>query len=269
MISPIKLRFVWPVLLLSALFGTEALSEDLSWSPRFTGRKVVVLDPGHGGHSQGAVGPSGTTEKGVVLALAQKIKETLPEAHTVHLTRDGDYWLDIEKRAAIANNRRADVFVSLHAGGGFQHKARGMAIFCYGPNASQGFGPQQEEHLAQNGQKLGPWNNIQIAHVKESKLLANLVHRHLIGQMNPAEIGIHRAPCLVLQGADMPAILIEIGYVSHPAEEKQLRDPAAITVIADAIGDGIRAFIKQTSSCINTEGMIIEEDIGTGRGAAW
>jgi len=234
------------ILAMSVSFAGKAWAQDPSSLPGLPGRKVIVLDPGHGGHDYGAVGPSGLAEKTVALNLARKLRETLAKDYAVHVTRDGDYWLNIESRTAIANHHRADLFVSLHTGGSSHHKARGMAVFSYGPG--QGLALQEVAPVAVTGERLRPWDRVQWIHRTKSKLLAKLVHSHLLARLNPIDRGIHETPCLVLRGADMPAILIEAGYVSHPEEEKELNVPEIITTLAEAIGQVLRAFFRQTNS---------------------
>ena len=268
MLLPRKSDLIWLLILIFAALTPKALAQETSLSVDLSGRKVIVLDPGHGGHDLGAVGPSGLAEKSLTLALAQEIKDILSGAYTVYLTRDGDYWVDIEKRTAIANHLRADVFVSLHAGGSFHHKAGGIAIYYFCPGTTQGLSLQQEENTVGTMDTLHLWDDIQSVHAAKSKLLADLVHRQLVAKLNPMDKGIHKAPCSVLRGADMPAILFEIGYVSHPAEEKELRDSNVLAAVAEAVGQGIREFFRQQGGCVRARDMI-EEDIGTGRGAAW
>lgn len=240
--SHARLHLIWLLLLVSVSLPAKAPAQDVSLSPDLLAYKVVVLDPGHGGHDSGAVGPSALAEKDITLVLAKKIKDALAADYTVYVTRHGDYWLDIEKRAAMANHFRADVFVTLHAGGSFHHKPQGMVIFYYGPGTGQALSPQPAEHVGEGGKSLPPWDHIQLKHTIKSKRLANLVHNELLAGLNPMDRGIHRAPCLVLGGADMPAVLVEVGYVSHPAEEKELGDPSIMSALAEAISQGIREF---------------------------
>ncbi len=246
MMSHPRLHLIWLLLLVSVSLTAKAPAQDVSLSHDLLGYKVVVLDPGHGGHDSGAVGPSALAEKDVTLVLAKKIKDALAGHYTVYVTRDGDYWVDIEKRTAVANHHRADVFVSLHAGGSLHHKAQGMVIFYYGPVTGQGLSPQPVEHVGEGGKSLPPWDHIQLRHTIKSKRLANLVHNELLAGPNPMDRGINIAPCLVLGGADMPAVLVEVGYVSHPAEEKKLGDPSTMSAVAEAIGQGIREFFERS-----------------------
>jgi N-acetylmuramoyl-L-alanine amidase len=268
MMSQKRLQLISLFLLASVSLAAKAPAQDASLSHGLLGDKVVVVDAGHGGHDPGAVGPSGLAEKDVTLALAKKIKDALAANHTVYLTRDGDYWLDIEKRTAVANHHRADVFISLHAGGSLHHEARGLAVFYYGAETAQGFSAEPAAPVGDGGQTLPPWDQIQLRHTAKSKRLADLLHNELLAGFNPMDRGIDRAPCFVLRGADMPAVLVEIGYVTHPAEEKVLKDPGSMSTVAEAVSQGIKAFFRQTNGCINKQGMI-KEKIGAGRGAAW
>ncbi|MDY6952123.1 MAG: N-acetylmuramoyl-L-alanine amidase [Thermodesulfobacteriota bacterium] len=233
------------IIFFSVSLADKAWAQEPSSLVGLGGQKVVVLDPGHGGHDHGAVGPSGLAEKTVALNLARKVEETLRKDYAVHVTRDGDYWVSIENRTAMANHHRADLFLSLHTGGSSHHMARGMAVFFFGPG--RGLASQKVAPVAQTKEGLRPWDHVQWRHATKSKLLADVVHRHLLAQVNPMDRGMHEAPCLVLRGADMPAILIEVGYVSHPEEEKELNDPDIITTVAEAIGKGIREFFRNQS----------------------
>ena len=95
-----------------------------------------------------------------------------------------------------------------------------------------------------------PWDRIQLGHAAESKRLAELVHQQLLARLHPVDRGCHQAICSILRGADMPAILVEIGYVSHPVEEKELRDPEVVSAAAGAICEAIREFLAQPGRCI-------------------
>lgn len=246
MMSQRRLHLILLLLLASVSLAAKGTAQDVSLSHNLLGDKVVVVDAGHGGHDRGAVGPSGLAEKDVTLILAKKIRDTLVADHTVYLTREGDYWLDIERRSAVANHYRADVFISLHAGGSLHHKAQGMAVFYYGAETAQGFSPELAAPVGDGGQTLPPWYQIHRKHTAQSKRLANLTYGQLVARFNPVDRGVQSVPCLVIRGADMPAVLVEIGYVSHPSEEKVLKDPESMSAVAEAIGQGIREFFERT-----------------------
>ncbi|OEU76883.1 MAG: hypothetical protein BA872_08270 [Desulfobacterales bacterium C00003060] len=240
---PILLVLVWTIDNVSQAQAVF-LSQDL---PR---RKVVVLDPGHGGHDLGAVGPSGLAEKVVALLVAHKIKEVLSEICEVHLTRNDDYRVDIIDRTAVANHYRADIFLSIHAGGGFRRQGLGVVVFYHssdtGRIASMPAG-QQKGPWGIRAKPL-PWNYIQGRHTAKTQVLAKFVHRHLtakLGSEDTVDGGIREAPCLVLRGADMPAVLVEIGHLSHPADEKELRKSKVISDVAQAISEAIKEYFSR------------------------
>jgi N-acetylmuramoyl-L-alanine amidase len=210
-------------------------------------RKVIVVDPGHGGHDLGAVGPSGLAEKVVTLSIARKIRDILSVSHEVHLTRDDDYSVDIERRTELANHYRANIFISIHAGGAFGHQGRGTVIF-YHRHRSTGLGSKPYRPYKNSweiAEKPILWDDIQDKHTAKSELLAKLVHRHLLGKLSPEDIGVREAPLLVLRGAGAPAILVEIAHLSHPAEEAELRKSEVISAAAQAISEAIKEYFSK------------------------
>ncbi len=241
------LSLIWPALLVLGLVINNApLVQAISLSEELPHRKVIVLDPGHGGHDLGAVGPSGLAEKDVTLSVARKIKEILFGAYEVHLTRNDDYNIDIEDRTAAANHYHADIFVSIHAGGGFRHQARGVVIFHHSHSTAAGSKPpQQQRDSRETYEKPVPWDYIQGVYTVKNQVLAKLVHRHLIAKLSTVDRGVRKAPCLVLRGADMPAILVEIGHLSHPSDEKELKKANVISAVAEAICKGIEDYFTK------------------------
>jgi N-acetylmuramoyl-L-alanine amidase len=167
------------------------------------------------------------------------MKEILSATYEVHLTRDGDLSVDLEDRTGAANHYRADVFVSLHAGGAFGRQGRGTVIFYYGQESSAS---QEHGGAPRINEEPTTWDEVQAKHQVRAQLLAGLAHRHLREQISPVDMGIRDAPCLVLRGADMPAILVEIGHVSHPAEEAHLKKPETIQAAAQAISEAIKQY---------------------------
>ena len=94
-------------------------------------KKIIVIDPGHGGYDNGAQGPDETFEKNVSLTLARILAEELGNTYRVILTRTDDYWLDIPARTATANHVAADLFISIHTGGSYLHKASAMTLYYF------------------------------------------------------------------------------------------------------------------------------------------
>jgi N-acetylmuramoyl-L-alanine amidase len=221
------------VLLCLSPAATATAAKTIYWGRT---KRMVVLDPGHGGADSGARSPDGNSEKQVALDLSRLIAAELDGPYRVQLTRTDDYRLDIERRTDIANNLKADVFISVHAGGSFSPAPGGSAIYCFKETASERM-PYPDRSL----DTLDSWDRIQLKHVRTSHLLA----RHLKDRLDPLiDTEVLDAPVLVLQGADMPAVLIEVGYLSNPEEAKALRDSKQLEAVARAVSVGIKAFFE-------------------------
>jgi N-acetylmuramoyl-L-alanine amidase len=203
-------------------------------------KKTVVLDPGHGGADAGARSSDGILEKQLALALSRQLVDQLGDAYRVRLTRSDDYWLDIDGRTDVANNLNADVFIGIHAAASFASTAKGICIYYYKETAG---GNLAGAEPTQNTQAPLPvWDRLQLRHVHTSRMLA----QSLRGQLSPlSQSTVLAAPLLVLRGADMPAVLIEVGYLSNPEDTRSLRDPRYLESLALAITDGVNAFFSE------------------------
>jgi N-acetylmuramoyl-L-alanine amidase len=212
-------------------------------------KKTIVLDPGHGGYDKGAQGPDGTFEKTVTMELAQVLAAKLEKTYKVILTRTDDYWIDILKRTATANHLNADMFISIHTGGSFLHQASGMSLYYYEKIQTSVLMLETESmEASKNTNFQEPLSNIQVRHQKTSKVLAERILNRLkekMGEKVGYNAQIQGAPLMVLEGADMPAILIEIGYITNPTEEKSLNDINVLSDIADKIKNGIDIFFEK------------------------
>jgi N-acetylmuramoyl-L-alanine amidase len=185
---------------------------------------TIVLDPGHGGETDsGAKGPAGKLEKDVTLRLAEMIAAGLENRYNIILTRMEDTELDIPARTAVANHFKADLFISIHAGGGFIHKTRGISVCYFTDNYQEAAGTDtvQGKPVENPGFPL-PWEIIQKKYEQLSGDFANIVKKNLSGIITNGDIRINGANYAVLEGADMPAILIEAGYLTNPADEEAL-----------------------------------------------
>jgi N-acetylmuramoyl-L-alanine amidase len=205
---------------------------------------IVVLDPGHGGRDRGARGPTGLPEKQVTLELAHKLALQLESRYRVRLTRSDDYDVEPHQRAATANQAKADLFISLHTGAAFAHTIQGLAVYYYQP------GKTGTESLNEKAATTEPrqWKHIQQRYAAASKTLATHMQRALSAMPQRPSCQVFGAPLAVLQGADMPAILIEVGHISHPATEKRLSQPHGLEALADAINQGIERFLADLPS---------------------
>jgi len=209
-------------------------------------KKIVVLDPGHGGHDKGAQGADGAFEKAITLSLARMIATELGSKYRAALTRDDDYLLGIPDRTAIANHRGADLFISIHVGGSFLHKASGITVYYFKEMSGSDItfkGATSETYNSDND--LTTWDNIQKRHVTRSRALAKSMQTQINDRIKHMETRIEGAPLVVLSGADMPAILIEIGYISNPGEEKKLCDTRILSEFAKAISKAIDNFLSE------------------------
>lgn len=260
------LLIVWSVV---ALFPSPAFSQHALLPEGFAEGKIVIIDPGHGGHDEGARHPSGTSEKDLTLQLAVTLKDALHGACRVHLTRDGDYWVDLERRTAAANHRQADAFISLHTGGRFESTNDGTQVFHHVGNPEQPFSLTHQGELDDDPDPALPmWHFVQSKHESESRLLARSLHSHLTSAGYSTARGILGAPLYVLKGADMAAVLVEIGGIDSSPEPGPATGENALTVIAEAIVRGLNDYFDKRGSCVQKSDML-EEDIHPGRGAVW
>lgn len=216
----------------------------------------IVVDPGHGGHDSGAVGPSGVQEKDVVLAIALKLRDMLKEelGLDVVMTRSTDVFIPLEERTAIANKVNADLFVSVHANAANNHSASGIETYYL--NLAK---TEKAARLAakENGTTLEKVSVLQailfdlMANYKlnDSAHLADDVQRALHKriseqQSNVKNLGVKQGPFYVLVGATMPSILVETAFVSNAQEEARLKDPAYQEATAEGIMEGVRGYIS-------------------------
>lgn len=216
------------------------------------GFRTIVIDPGHGGDANGTEGPGGTLEKTVTLQVSRRLKALLEGrlGLRVILTRDDDRTLDQDQRAAIANNNRADLFVSIHANAAVRSTVKGAEVYYLSVDRASlesRRAIQQPDALPQLGGgtraiELILWETAQLRHLEQSASFAALVESALRGKVEMSPRPVQQAPFRVLVGANMPAVLVEIGYLSNPDEEKALTSAAHQDKVALAVFEAIAAF---------------------------
>jgi N-acetylmuramoyl-L-alanine amidase len=212
------------------------------------GFRTVVIDPGHGGSEMGAIGPSGVSEKEVVLDIARRLSDLIVQrlGLDVRLTRESDVDKPKEERTALANNLRADVFISIHANAYRGRGVRGAETFFLSDRATDDAARRlaaiennalelQGPASGDNGLQMLLWDMAQTAHLQESAVLAEMIQSNLNRVGGTTDRGIKQAPFVVLKGANMPAVLVEVGFLSNPDEERLLADPSHRQRIADAL----------------------------------
>lgn len=215
----------------------------------------IVVDPGHGGHDPGAIGPSGIQEKDVVLAIGLKLRDLLRDELGVDvvMTRSTDVFIPLEERTAIANKVGADLFVSVHANAAQSRSAAGIETYYL--NLAK---TDKVAQLAakENGTSLEKVSVLQailfdlMANYKlnDSAHLADEVQRALHKKIRSRHsdvknLGVKQGPFYVLVGASMPSILVETAFLSNAAEESRLKDPAYQDMTANGILEGVRSYI--------------------------
>jgi len=220
------------------------------------GVRTIVLDPGHGGSETGAIGPAGSQEKDLTLLIAQQLEARLAEqlGLKVLLTRSVDTDLGLDERAALANQNRADLFVSIHLNSSPRAGARGAETYFLNLQASdqRAASTAAVENLGLSVELSPPdpdsdlqlilWDLAQSQHLAASQRLATLIQEELNLQLDLRDRGVKQAPFRVLMGASMPAVLVELGFLSTPAEEELLRTPAYRAELADALVRAISRF---------------------------
>ena len=235
-----------------------APAEAAAPAPASTPPLTIVVDPGHGGTETGAIGPGGLQEKEITLEIAKKVAATLPRAlacRTV-LTRDTDVVISLDDRTSIANHEKADLFLSIHANSSRAASAQGSETYYLSLEASD----KIAQEVASRENAAGPaaagpttgsdnpdldfilWDLAQSAHLKESSELAEAIQVELNTVSGTANRGIKQAPFRVLVGASMPAVLVEIAFISNADGEKQLKSPEFQQAVADAVARAVAHF---------------------------
>jgi N-acetylmuramoyl-L-alanine amidase len=217
------------------------------------GARRIVIDPGHGGHDPGSIGPGGLQEKDLVLDVARRLAERVERelGAEVVLTRSTDVFIPLEERTAIANSRGADLFLSIHANSSRSRKARGIETYFLNFAAD----PHAEEVAARENSisqaTLKDLQNLVKAitlnsKIDESRDFASSVHEALMsGFREPGlDRGVRTAPFYVLIGANMPSVLAEIAFISHPQDERLLKQSKQRQKIADGLLLGVRRYLE-------------------------
>jgi N-acetylmuramoyl-L-alanine amidase len=238
--------------LCALVVATAALAEPAAEPERFD---RVVLDAGHGGDDHGAEGPTGLLEKELVLDVARRLKSRIEsERVQVVLTRDADLYVPLEERTAIANRAGADLFISIHANGASARSARGVETFFVALEASDESSRQLAERenaafretavAAPEDPLLSILGDLAAADaMRESDEFARLANKEVaaIAAAVPSR-GVKQAPFVVLMGVTMPATLVEIGFITNKAEEKDLASAEYRDRLADALARAVAAF---------------------------
>ena len=214
--------------------------------------RTVVIDAGHGGDEPGAAGASGTVEKEITLAVARRLRAALEGrlGLRVLLTRDGDRAVPLDDRAALANTNKADLFISLHANASLRPATRGAQVYFLATDQ----GGEDARRAALAGQPLPTlgggsrevelilWDLAQVRHVGESAGFASILEEELRGRLPVNGRPILQAPFRVLAAANMPAVLVELGYLTNADDERLLKSAAHQDLVAQALLQAVIRF---------------------------
>ncbi|MCC5856993.1 MAG: N-acetylmuramoyl-L-alanine amidase [Ectothiorhodospiraceae bacterium] len=222
---------------------------------------VVAIDPGHGGRDPGAIGPSGTRESDVVLAVGKKLAHLLERESGIRplMTRDSDVFVPLAERRELARSERADIFISIHADAVESGGPRGSSVYTL---SRTGATSQAARLLAQRENAADVIGGVSLADkddmvrsvlvdlsrgatLEASVELASEMLQELarIGPIHKRDV--ERAGFVVLQSLDMPSVLVELAFISNPVEERQLRDPDHQWKLARAIANGVLGYAER------------------------
>lgn len=230
---------------------------------RALGLKIgrIVIDAGHGGHDTGTIGPTGLMEKDlcldVALRLGKIIQQRLPGADVVY-TRSDDTFVPLEERTHIANEAKADLFISIHANSSHDHQARGIETYYLNLKGSpdamevasrENATAQESVHdLEDLVKKIARSEKIDESREFAADIQDSLAKR-IQKQYKPVkDRGVRKAPFVVLIGADMPSILTEISFLSNPADEQLLKKPDHRQRLAEGLYQGVASYLQSLNS---------------------
>lgn len=248
------------------IFLREAPVEEIveEQTPMFKQKKIIVIDPGHGGDDPGAVAKRGVYEKNIVLSISREIKKEINKmpGYRAVLTREGDYYVSFNKRLQVAKNLDASLFISVHADAARNRKAKGSTVYCLSTSGAS----NEAAKLLANNENLSDiiggvpgsegkneynpiiLNMFQTNTINLSKTYADTLINHL-NRINCLKYkSVQEAPFNVLKLPDIPAVLIETAYISNPREENLLRNRNFQKKLAVAVASSVKEYLSGTAS---------------------
>ena len=222
-------------------------------------KRTIIIDPGHGGHDPGAVGPGGRYEKDIVLDIAFKVQDLLKNnpLYDVHLTRRSDIFIPLEDRTAVANRKHADLFVSIHANASPRRQARGIETYLLNwTDDEEALRVAARENAISLKEMKAVQRKMDIVQTitndlmrqnkrDESIKLAHYIQQSLVSTLDTSnDLGVKQALFYVLFGAKMPSVLVEVSFISNPIEERLLSKESYRSKVAEAIAKGIKQYFS-------------------------
>ena len=249
-----------PYRLVVDVYRPRSPAEAEATRPSGQALRLIVIDPGHGGHDPGAIGPSGVAEKDVVLDVSRRLARMVEEGLGIKvvMTRNADVFIPLRDRTNFANKQRADLFISVHANAHPRSWSEGVETYFLSSEATDK--EARQVAAVENGvvQLESPtqrqktdvlksilWDLAQSEFQQESSFMAETVQDLMTRSLGLVNRGVKQAGFYVLGGAAMPAILIEVGFLTNPREEKQLASPAHRDAVAGAIYAGLAEYKRR------------------------
>jgi N-acetylmuramoyl-L-alanine amidase len=217
--------------------------------------KKIVIDPGHGGHDPGAISRSGLQEKQINLDIARRLAGLLEKSGIeVVMTRNKDVFISLEKRSEIANRSGADIFISIHANSNKAKILNGFEVYCISTGVSDLKRAVDSARSESNYAgvafpvKVTLWDMAYNYNRGQSFRLAEYICKVIRRDLDTRVIGVKGAAFQVLKYNNIPAILVEVGFLSNKKEENSLKDSSYRQSIAQAIADGVKVYDKECAS---------------------
>lgn len=226
---------------------------------------IVALDPGHGGEDPGAIGPGGTYEKTIVLAIARKLRDRINRSSVngnpmrAFLTRDGDYFVPLNTRVQKARQVQADLFISIHADAFITPQANGSSVYALSTTGASSTAARWLANKENNADLVGGLNvrshdaTVQRA-LLDMSTTAQIRDSLSLGGALLGEIGkinrlhkprVQQAGFAVLKAPDIPSVLVETAFISNPGEERKLANGAHQNMLADSLMQGIQRYFQR------------------------
>ncbi len=224
---------------------------------RLDRNKTIVIDAGHGGKDPGAIGYKGYREKVVVLSIARELRDILrSRGFKVYMTRSSDHFIKLRKRTKYANKKNADIFISIHANAvGRKDAKKACGIECYFLSTSRSSRAKKVAAMENSADldemdyygKQSFLNTINSHNIVASNKLAIDLQRGALASLkskfkNVKDAGVREGPFWVLVGAQMPAVLIEVGFITHPSEAQKLVNKKYQKTMAKGLANGVERY---------------------------
>jgi N-acetylmuramoyl-L-alanine amidase len=232
-------------------------------------RRIIVVDPGHGGEAVGAIGPKKTHEKDVTLAIAQRLKAELERqpGFQVVLTRSGDYDVPLRERYRVAERYQADVFVSIHCNSSRKRTGSGTEVYFLSMSSASDEASKALADLENNADKVseGPGGGSdddlagilfdlkQTESMQQSSVLAESILGEIEAGRRLEVRGVRQAGFAVLKSPTVPSVLVETAFINNPTEERLLRDPGFQQEMGEQIARGVVAYLSR-APILNRDG---------------